>query len=345
MVDKKYCSSSYLMYRTIADRSKCFTEKYKPRLFQDNTSKAPVKNASDLLQELKNQVENCTKDGKAALALSGGIDSAILAKFMPKGAKAYTFQCIVPGIEVMNEVPEAKKFAEENGLEHEVIEVYWEDFENYAPLLMKHKGAPIHSIEVQIYKAALKAKADGYERVIFGESSDVNYGGFSGLTSKDWTVGEFIDRYSYVAPYHALKDFELPVEPITRYEKDGYVDVHEFCRHVFLCEAMGTYTNACESAGITLETPYLHTWLSVPLDYDRIRSGETKYIVREAFEKLYPEWEIPMKIPMPRPMNEWLADWKGPVRDEFWRHCTDNMTGDQKWLVWALEKFFDLIES
>ena len=61
-----------------------------------------------------------------------------------------------------------------------------------------------HSIEVQIYKAALKAKEEGFERLIFGESSDVSYGGLSGLMSKDWRVGEFIDRYTYVKPYICL---------------------------------------------------------------------------------------------------------------------------------------------
>ena len=48
---------------------------------------------------------------------------------------------------------------------------------------------------------------------------------------------------------------------------------------------------------------------------------------------------------MPRPVNEWFAKWKGPTRPEFIPHCTDNMTGDQKWMVWSLERYLNLIEG
>ena len=346
MVDKKYCMSSYLMYRTIVDAGKCFKQGWKPELYHPvDEMKLQVYDSSDLEKALVEQFRKITKNGKAALALSGGIDSAILAKCMPAGSRAYTFQCVVPGISVTNEVPQAACYAEKCGLEHKVVEIYWEDFEKYAPVLMKHKKAPIHSIEIQIYKAALQARKDGFDTIIFGESADLNYAGLSGLMSREWTVGEFIDRYSYVLPYYALRDFEIITEPIVRYEKNGYVDVHEFCRGFFLKEAMGSYTNACECAGIKLETPYVHTWLSSPLDYTRVRAGENKYIVRELFHKLYPEFKISEKLPMPRPVNEWFKDWEGPTRPEFWPHCTDHMTGDQKWMVWCLERFLNMIEQ
>ncbi len=210
---------------------------------------------------------------------------------------------------------------------------------------MKHKGAPIHSIEVQIYKAALQAKADGYERLIFGETADTNYGGMSGLLSKDWTLGEFIDRYSYVKPYQVLKDYRMPLEPYIKYTNDGYVDAHEFQRNVFLVESVGSYVNACQCAEITMLSPYVNTYMAVPLDYKRIRAGENKYLVREVFHKLYKNWDIPQKLPMPRATNEWFKKWTGPTRPEFWSHCTDNLTGDQKWYVWCLEKFFNMMES
>ncbi len=220
-VDKTYCASSYLMYRTVADTEKCFSENLKINRANINVQKDKVKTSEDLYSSLERQMKELTADGKAALALSGGIDSAILAKFMPKGSTCYTFQCIVPGTEVANEVPQAAKYAEECGLKQVVVPIYWEDFEKYAPILMKHKGAPIHSIEVQIYKASLKAKEDGFERLIFGETADANYGGHSNILSKDWTVGEFIDRYSYVKPYHVLKNFEMPISPVAVFANEG----------------------------------------------------------------------------------------------------------------------------
>lgn len=345
MVDKKYCMSSYLMFRTIADKNKCFTEGIIPQFYRGNNNKILVHNSYDLLQAIEKQMTTITKGRNAVLALSGGIDSAILAKYMPSGSKSYTFHCIVPGIEVINEIPQAKKYADECNLQHEIIDVNWSDFEKYAPILMDHKGAPIHSIEVQIYKAALKAKEDGYDTIIFGESADLNYGGLSDLLSKERTVGEFIDRYSYVQPYHVLKEFEIITQPYLLYEENGYINTFEFCRNFFLNEAMGSYTNACECAGIKLEAPYVNTWLAEKIDLDRIRKGENKYIIRDAFKFLYPNFIVPPKIPMPRPMDEWMGAWSGPNRPEFWQNCTTHMSGDQKWYVWALERFLNLIDK
>lgn len=344
-VDKKYCMSSFLMYRAVIDEEKCFSKQYIPSHFKVDFPRTPIANSFELENTMKKLLEEWTADGKAALALSGGIDSAVLAKFMPKGSKVYTFQCVVPGKEVTNEVPQASKYVKECGLEHEVIEIYWEDMEKYAPLLMKSKGAPIHSIEVQIYKAALKAKQDGYERLIFGETSDINYGGLDKFFFDDWTVGKWLERYCYVMPYLALKEYEVINKPVRPYVKDGIVDVHEFLRNFTLETSMGSYLNACKCAGIEFKSPYLMTYMSQPLDYKRIQNGESKYLVREVFERLYPNMEVPVKISMPRPMAEWFSNWDGPKRVEFWKNCTKNMDGDQKWLVWALEKFLNICDE
>lgn len=306
-------------------------------------NRLPVHTSIELAEHLKSRVKEVC-EGKTALALSGGIDSAILAKYMPEGSMAYTFKCIVPGIEVTDETVMAAKYATECGLKHKVVEIYWEDFEKYAPVLMKHKKAPIHSIEVQIYKAALQARADGFDTLIFGEAADAVYGGLSGLLSKDWTIGEFIQRYSFVLPYQVLKKSEMVLEPFERYCRDGRIDPHEFVSNVFIQESVGSYLNAMSTAGSKVVLPYPETFLAAPIDYSRIRSGENKYLVREVFKQLYPEFEIPPKTPMPRPMGEWLKNWTGPKRSEFWQHCTDNMTGDQKWIVWSLEKYLNVVD-
>ena len=206
---------------------------------------------------------------------------------------------------------------------------------------MRHKGMPIHSIEVQIYKAAMQAKNDGFDTLIFGESADANFGGQDGLLSRDWTIPQYIDRYSYILPYKVLKESEIITDPFLKYSNDGYIDAHEFNRHIYYIESMGSYQNALDVAEIHFSAPFSKTFMGIPMDYERVRRGENKYLVREIFQRLYPHYIVPAKIPMPRPMNEWMKDWKGPSRDEFWPHCIDNMTGDQKWLVWALEKFLN----
>lgn len=82
----------------------------------------------------------------------------------------------------------------------------------------------------------------------------------------------------------------------------------------------------------------------MPIDFIGIRSGDTKYIVRELFKELYLGGELPAKIPMSRPMNEWLAMWTGLARPVFLSHYTDNMIGDPTWLVLALDWFLITIK-
>lgn len=344
-VDREFCMSSWLMYRTIVDQNKCFVEGIKDFHVFPPEGRLPIRCSWGLEDALREEVNKATKGGKTALALSGGIDSAILAKMMPRGSVAYTFKCIVPGIEVTDETAQAAKYAEECGLEHRIVEVYWEDMENMAPLLMRHKGSPCHSIEVQICKACMQAKADGLDAMIYGESADIVYGGMSGLLSKDRTVGDIIDRYSYVLPYKVLRNPQLITEPYTRWEKDGYVDVHRFLNETMYEEAINSYEDACATAQVQLYMPYSKTFLDTELDYGRIRKGENKYLVREIFNRLYPGWEVPTKTPMPRPLNEWMKNWQGPERPEFWPHCTDDMTGDQKWYVYVLERFLNMIDN
>lgn len=343
--DVEYCSSSFLMYRTIADRNRCFSKQLVPRYY-DRHSVETVNDSFQLEQSLKRQVDEACDSGRVAIALSGGIDSAILAKFMPSESVAYTFRCVVPGIPVTDETTQARRYAEECNLIHKVIEIYWEDVVEYLPILMRAKGAPVHSIEVQIYKAALQAKEDGFDSIIFGESADCNYGGLSGVLSQDWTLGQYIDRYSFVMPYKVLRGWTMDLSPFEPYVNDGgYVDVHEHFRNFFFCESMASYVNALNLANVNFIAPYANTWLGVPLDYARVRSGQNKYLVREVFNRLYPGWEVPAKTPMPRPTEQWFADWEGPTRPEFWPHCTDGMTGDQKWLVWVLERFLDMRDN
>lgn len=341
-VDKLYCMSSYLIYRYVVDENKRFYENLPIHNVNIDFKRQPVKDAAELLRALRQNINAACADGKAALALSGGIDSAILAKLVPRGTKAYTFKCVVPGINTFNEAEPAIHRAKECGLNHEVIEIYWEDIEAVTDTLMRHKGAPIHSIETQIYIAAKKAKKDGFDKLIFGETADIIYGGLDGLLSKNWQYAEFIERYSYVLPYKVLRRPQMIVEPYLHFEENGYIDPHTFINYYLRQEALGSYTNACQTAGIEFIAPYSKTEFACPLDYERVRNGDSKYIIRELFTSFYRDAGIPKKTPMPRPMNEWFAGWPGPQRPEFIPHCTDNMSGDQKWMVWCLERFLNM---
>ena len=103
--------------------------------------------------------------------------------------------------------------------------------------------------------------------------------------------------------------------------------------------------NACETAGIEFVGPFSTSNMDIPIDYERIRSGDTKYLVREVYHNLYGDESLPAKMPLPRPMNEWMAKWEGPRRDEFYPHCIENMTGDQRWMIYALEQYLNLLDK
>ena len=162
-VDREYCMSSFLTYRTMPGSGRrCFAARRAgAALFPAaaGQSACPCATARRWKTSCGAPHSEACKDGKAALALSGGIDSAALARFMPKGSTAYTFRCVVPGMQVTDESPGAARYAEACGLKHKIIDIYWEDFEALTPKLMKRKGMPVHSIEIQIYKAALQATA------------------------------------------------------------------------------------------------------------------------------------------------------------------------------------------
>src|SRR6056297_1796216 len=136
MVDPEYCMSSYLMYRTVADKNKVFSAETASRFFSLPSRSWKVHSATDLDTYLKKRVYDACANGTAVLALSSGIDSAILARYMPKGSTAITFKCTVPGIEVTNELDGAADYAKECGLNHEIIEIFWQDFPKLLPDLL-----------------------------------------------------------------------------------------------------------------------------------------------------------------------------------------------------------------
>lgn len=338
MTDKNYCMSSFLMFRCVADPSKEFGEGLHHQIYLPSEHRYLCRTSGDIREAIKAVLKG-KLDEEAGLMLSGGIDSAILASFLPEGTKAYTLNCVAAG--AFNEVERAKRCAEKNRLDHRIVDVTWEDYQEFVPLLMKRKGAPVHSIEPQLYKAGLQAKSDGVKRLIFGESADSVFGGLDGLLSKDWTMEEFIRRYQYVDPEEVLKQPVKITEPFEFCRTPEGVDAHKFVSEFFYVESMGSYVNAMDLAGVEFVAPYAEMKLDGPADLQRIRSGDSKYLVRELFHSIYPDWEPPVKTPMPRAVTQWLADWGGPVRPEFIPGCTEGMKGDQKWLVYCLEWFLN----
>lgn len=345
VVDKEYCMSSFLTVRYVADMNKTFKEGMTHEHFRlvPDDKKINCDSADEIDRAIKKILGNYNLS-KAAIMLSGGMDSAILASYMPKGTRAYTARCKAPNC--VDETERAAYYCEQYGLEHVIVDVSWEDYLDSMDELMLKDGSPLFANEPQVYTITKKIVEDGADLVVFGDHADIAFGGMDKLLSKDWTYDEWKKRYTFVDPFKVLKH-PVDVDSIFAPYKGEKIEIDymKFMDEVFAMSSTGAYMNAFRLANITSLDPYSYMQMSQPLDLSRVRAGESKYHIRELFRKKYPERPVPEKIAMARAVDQWLKNWEGPVREEFIPDCTEGMTGEQKFLIYSLERFLNLIDE
>ena len=343
MIDKNFCMSSFLAFRYICDDNKDFAQSIKHRTYKlhPDSQKTFVKTASDIDVALR-KVFDSLKGKKLGILLSGGMDSAILASYMP-GCDAYTFR-FMNGQYQADELKRAETFAKTYGLKLHYIDISWDMVERNIDIVMKHKGAPVHSIEPQIYEAAIIAKKDGVDTIIIGDAADYVFYGMDGLLSRDWLFEDFYKRMIYIEPRDVLEE---PIDMhfvFEKYRKGNYIDFLGLYDSIVTEESYASYENAFTSAEMPFIDPYELLKMADPVDLNRIRNGESKYLIRELFKMRYPNLPVPQKNPMPRPVDIYFQNWKGPNRPEFKRLEMNSFSGNQKWLLWSLERFLNIIE-
>ena len=345
MIDKQFCMSSYLAFRYIErDDVEFFAGiKHRPIVRINPEEKVLVKDEHDTDTELQ-KVFNGLKGERLGLLLSGGMDSAVLASYM-KGMDAYTFR-FLGGEFQKDELQRAERFAAYNGMNLHYVDINWESVNEALPIVMKSKGAPVHSIEPQLYVAAMQAKKDGITRLIIGDGSDYVFGGMDKLLSRDWNYEDWKNRFIYLNPSEVLKesgDWEYLFERYRTGENE--VDWMKMNDDIATEESYSSYENAFAAVQIPYTDPYEKLQLAEPLDLKRIRSGESKYVVRALFHLKYPDLPLPEKLPMPRPVDIYFKDWQGPTRPEFRRDIDMSaLTGNQKWQLYCLEQFLNMYE-
>lgn len=345
-VDKNFCMSSYMAFRYIErdDMDFPFGGVHCNIKGLTDEQRVLVHSAKDIDREIGKQMEQF-KDVKKGILLSGGMDSAIIASYLP-GADAYTFR-FLGGNYQKEELARAEYYADTYGLRIHYVDISWDTVMKHLEPVMRAKAAPVHSIEPQILQAALQAAADGIEMMFVGESSDLIFGGMDGLLAKDWSFDEFMNRYIFTKPEEVL------VEPVSmrylfeRYRMDGdKIDFLKFMDDVFSVESSSSYMNAFAVAKMSYYDPYAKLKMADPLDLYRIRHGEPKYLIRELMTMKYPDIAIPDKVPMPRPVDEYFITWKGPTRPEFRKDIKmDQFTGNQKWQMYCLESFLNMNQA
>lgn len=342
MVDKNFCMSSYLAFRYIEDNEKEFAEGLAHQKIHSVplTAKTFVGDAEDTDVAIKNVFKLVAKE-KLGILLSGGMDSGCLASYMPAGSSAYTFR-FLGGSYQDDELERAKYYADKGKLDLHYVDIDWNVVESSVNACMKTKGAPVHSIEPQIYYAAQQAKKDGITMMVIGDGADYVFGGMDGLLGKDWGYHEYIERSIYVNPEDVLVN---PVSMDYLFERyrigQNSIDYIGFYDGPVTDESYASYENAFKAAGMAYIDPYDKLKLNHPLDLD-VNRKESKKVIRELFKMKYPECPVPRKIPMPRPVDIYFKNWDGPKRPEF-RKDVDytKYTGNQKWLLWCLERFLD----
>ncbi len=307
----------------------------------------PVKTAEDIDKEIQKQFDALYKRyDSIGILLSGGMDSANLASYLKPGSHAYTFTSASGVFDA--DINRAKEYCRRFRLNHHLIDITMEDYEKYTPIVIRHKFAPVHSIEPQIYKAASLAKKDGVQLMIIGESADLIFGGMDKLISPEWTYDSFVKRYTFLDPALVLSH---PVDQNELFEHfrtgASTIDFMRFMDEVFAIESSGSYLNAFGAAWMPYYDPYAILVMKEPLDMQRVRNGEPKYLIRNLYAIKYPDLEIPFKIPMPRPVDYVFKDWTGPKWKDYFKTTIplDELTGNQKWQLWCAELFLKMLDS
>jgi len=345
VIYNKFCLSSYLTFRYVVRENVAWFNGIIPSFpIVTQSERFYVKESNQILRILNQLFEHKSGSQNIGILLSGGIDSAILAALLPANSSAYTIKFVAENS--LDESIQARVYAEKYRLKHHVVQVEWDDYLNHMDTLMLNKKSPLHPVEVGLFKAACKAAEDGIDTLIIGNGADSTFGGMDKLLSKDWRFDDFVKRYTFVDPSLILKE---PVSLLPVYEKyrDGdRFDVNKFLKFTHGLGIIQAFDNALSSAGVKSIEPYEKLVLDAPLDLARIRKGESKYLLRDIFRQLYPGLAVPEKIPFARPMEHWMKDWTGPQRPEFKGAVDINrFNGEQKWLIYALERFLNLMED
>lgn len=337
-----FCLSSYLALRYVADDKQCWAKKCcteLPEIIEGE--RVDIHSEQDIEYFFENKLHI---DDKTGIFLSGGIDSAILASYLPEGSKAYSIDFIAEGVNGESVV--AGRYSEELGLDHRVVQITWEDCLNTMDELMLEKKAPLHPVECALYIAAKKARADGLTTILVGNGADSTFGGMDKLLSKDWEFNDFIERYTFLDPQKVLQKPVSMLQFFEKYRQGDRIDVVGFLKDVHGLGIIQSFETAIRFGGLKIAAPYEDLRLAIPLDMERIRNGEPKYMLQNIFHKRFPTLEAPRKIPFARPMGVWLKDWEGPSRPEFKQDMDiKRFTGEQKWLIYCLERFLNLLDK
>ena len=160
------CAGCFLRYRSFPHDISPFSTKRYFKLERHLTLVCDENDVDRLFTDYCSKIDF----SKTGIMLSGGIDSVLLASYMPRGSYAFTIS--YPEMKQKDEVEKAKHFADLFGLKLIVVPVTFEDVLKYQDELMKFKGQPLATIEIGIYKMCLEARKYGLTGLLSGMGAD-----------------------------------------------------------------------------------------------------------------------------------------------------------------------------
>lgn len=336
--------SHYLALRHLPRSDMSWDAGICPQLPEPKAASLLVSSTEEVLAALDDLIPRRPGTG---ILLSGGIDSAILAALAPSGTPCFTIAFDAPG--ALDESLRAAEYAAHFEHPHHVVRIGWVDYLTHTSTLMATKNAPLHPVEVPLYVTSLFARTEGVDTLLVGNGADSTFGGMDKLLAHDWSFDEFVERYQFVDPHEVLHDAVSVDATFEPYRCGTGIDVHRFLHEVHGQGIVQSFENAIGAAGVRTAAPYEALEHDGPLDLDRIRSGEPKYLIQEAFRRLYETGQVPRKVAFARPTDVWLSNWPGPRgRPEFRDHVAmqaPSMDGEGLFLLWCLTAFLDHLDE
>lgn len=207
---------------------------------------------------------------------------------------------------------------------------------------MSIKKNPLHPCEIPVYMCCKKAKELGINVLLSGWGADTHFGGMDKLISKDWCFEEFKTRYEFCPRMNT--ENTLLDSTYDKYVIGDKLDTMNFLTYNYHIMTIKSFFYIPEIFGILHLPLWGYIGLNHKLDIERVRTGEPKYVIAEAFRILYKNdnIEITNKIPFTRPMDIYMEEhfYDTEYSNTLHKYISDNnLSPHQKWMVFCLNKF------
>jgi len=292
------------------------------------------------LTKFKNKLLNYNK--KIGILISSGIDSATIAKMLPENS--YAFYATYVEREKDPEIDIVKKYCKINKLNLIIVDVSWKDYNDNIDYLMSVKKNPIHPCEIPVYMCCKKAKEMNINVLLSGWGADTHFGGMDKLISKDWKLYDFKKRYEYCP--RIKEDNEFLDNSYKKFiNKNNIINTQEFLTYNYHIMTIKSFFYLPELFGLLHLPLWGYIGLNHELNIKRVRNGEPKYVILEAFKILYKNDninitnKIPFTIPTDIYMKEHFNDIKYHNKLKKYIDNNKNLSAQQLWMVYILNRF------